>query len=521
MIQMRARLGKLVVISFILIVTCLQIDNIVHRASLASLDSDEATTILASLGILKTGLPTLPSGQIYWRALTSHYGDALSIFLFGDNEIGWRALSILSISLLLAVPAALFLRRNMLFSAVLWVVLIGYSHLIDAIAVSARMYGLYVTLNTMCYLATVYGRYIKWNLKGVLYIALFVVTGMTHAHFVIFIPGLLLINFWDAWRSETRFARLKTPSFGAPLAGLITALFLHLREHHFPRAFSNPSSLSPALAEHMDVIYPFTTLKNGTHTVFLGLCACVAVVAIIGRYRKQEKGKRDEALTTAIQLLVINCMAYGAVSIALPFKKVCYVTPLYPIMVLLLCVSVNLFTKTWNRRAVWILVPIAAFLYFPIIQQEVSTCWKPLKHDRWRDIKKWVDVNQAIIISPEPEIAFLRLGRIDHEVRTLGVNAEKRCGEVKDDQFGNSYIYSRCTLSKVLSAASGPVVYSGGRSRFNGTIKRSLSDEIKKVFLFVGEFDGQDLFCYPRNRSCNNLYKLNTISLTAHQKVNE
>ena len=51
---------------------------------------DEVYTLMAALGIFKTGLPTMPSGLIYSRAFPLTYLTAVSVTLFGRSELAVR-----------------------------------------------------------------------------------------------------------------------------------------------------------------------------------------------------------------------------------------------------------------------------------------------------------------------------------------------------------------------------------------------------------------------------------------------
>lgn len=71
---------------------------------------DEATSILAARGLLENGVPILPSGQEYDRAILSTYTIAASIKLFGNSEFAARLPS--AILGALAIPLTFLLGKR-------------------------------------------------------------------------------------------------------------------------------------------------------------------------------------------------------------------------------------------------------------------------------------------------------------------------------------------------------------------------------------------------------------------------
>ncbi|MEX0729666.1 MAG: glycosyltransferase family 39 protein [Aquisalimonadaceae bacterium] len=71
--------------------------------------ADEKYTFPAALGVLETGLPLLPSGMLYPRALLQSYLMAGSVMLFGDSEWAFRLPS--AVVGTLCIPLAYLLGR--------------------------------------------------------------------------------------------------------------------------------------------------------------------------------------------------------------------------------------------------------------------------------------------------------------------------------------------------------------------------------------------------------------------------
>jgi 4-amino-4-deoxy-L-arabinose transferase-like glycosyltransferase len=74
-----------------------------------SLNTDEARLTLAADGVLRTGLPVMPSGRIYTRGLLNGYVIAGSFALMGRNDFAARLPSVLAGALL--VPVVFLLGR--------------------------------------------------------------------------------------------------------------------------------------------------------------------------------------------------------------------------------------------------------------------------------------------------------------------------------------------------------------------------------------------------------------------------
>ena len=74
-----------------------------------------------------------------------------------------------------------------------------------------------------------------------------------------------------------------------------------------------------------------------------------------------------------------------------------------------------------------------------------------------------------MVISSEPEIAFLSLGKIDHEVRSIGVTADSKKNHVADDQFRLSYVHSLYTLNTLQRHAEVHILCTCSKPRLYGT----------------------------------------------------
>ena len=68
-----------------------------------SIVTDDGISLLAARGILEHGYPILPSGLVYDRAYLAHYALALSLALFGTNDFGIAASSLVAAGALLVL----------------------------------------------------------------------------------------------------------------------------------------------------------------------------------------------------------------------------------------------------------------------------------------------------------------------------------------------------------------------------------------------------------------------------------
>ena len=104
------------------------------------LHGDEDLTALSALGILRSGLPTLPSGLIYPRSPLHLYMAALSFWIFGVSEWALRLPSVLAGTL--GIVFAFFMGRRFLPPKwnILFVLIIALNPWMITYSQTARMY---------------------------------------------------------------------------------------------------------------------------------------------------------------------------------------------------------------------------------------------------------------------------------------------------------------------------------------------------------------------------------------------
>jgi len=107
---------------------------------------DEGISILAAEGITKYGYPQLPSGMIYERSLLYHYLLAGQILVFGKSEMATRAINIILVLCSLFLLFKIVKLKNGLIAGIFALLILIFSPIEMAHALSARMYILYQVL---------------------------------------------------------------------------------------------------------------------------------------------------------------------------------------------------------------------------------------------------------------------------------------------------------------------------------------------------------------------------------------
>ena len=111
-----------------------------------SLHGDEETTSMAALSVIERGLPYMPSGMFYPRAILQSYIIAASVWLFGVSEWSLRFPSVLAGSL--GILVAFYLGKRFLTPKfnIIFILIIALNPWMIKISQTARMYVFFSTV---------------------------------------------------------------------------------------------------------------------------------------------------------------------------------------------------------------------------------------------------------------------------------------------------------------------------------------------------------------------------------------
>lgn len=473
-----------------------------HAAGTTWASSDEAGSILASKEILSTGLPRVPSQKIYYRSLLPHYLSALSIAVAGDNPLGWRGASLLAYALLLIVPALMLMRRGPAMLGPCWALLAGSPAPMLAIAVSGRMYLIYTFFSTMAVLLAVLWQPLRWNWQGWVYFWICAAVGLSHEHFVVFLPGLMLCALLTLIknRNEISLARFcLSPMPVAPLFALAVAVFIHFSEPLIPNVFENYTSGLRLMGGDPSWIYPLTILRQSPVSPLLVLLLFLAA--------------SRRGIGTSVAFPIILLTSYVAVALMLPAAYSYYILPLWPVF--LLAVFGFLIRDEAERNLdIWpplstgaavLLIVFASgaeasieqrarsfdasysFLVDPPVSQE----------NRWARVRQFALATNATIITSDPEILLLHhIGPVAAHVRALNVPAATPCSVVMDDYMALPFVHHNCQLDDIVQKAgvkNTPVLFLG--SRLSDAVGVENARSIQTRFTKKGTVEDLQIYC--------------------------
>lgn len=473
------------------------------------MNSDEAASVIAAQGIVKHGLPLVPSGQIYYRSPLSHYLDALSILVLGDNELGWRGASLAAFGLLALLPGLLLIRRGVPALGPLWALVVALAIPIQNTAHSARMYMVYTFFCTLSVLLAVFWSPMRFNRRGVIYLLSAVAAALSHQHYVVFIPGLLVIAVADWLCSRTVSLRqfLRSPLFVAPLVALAIALLFQLGDNGnlLPNAWANTASQGMPMGRARSFLFPLEIFSDCSAIQPGIFFVCLAIVTFAWR-------RRLPVSLTAARLILILLIAYALCSYLLPYQLSYYVTPLWPLFYFSIF-SISLCDSVPVGRAARVL-SIAAFAGLAVLLLTTEfhfhrrarifiDGWRSLTDEpsptprrQWEALRRFVDERRPVVISSEPEIPMPRVGHVSAHVRSYGVAAPSACSEVIDDFQPIPFAHHPCILERIIAdarARSRSVLFIG--ARLGGTVGRDNTNYIRSKFTRIGQVDGEEIYC--------------------------
>jgi len=473
-----------------------------QKAEYRIINSDEATTVLASQGVLKTGVPTLPSGLIYYRSPVSHYLNALSIASLGDKPIGWSGASIISYWLLLLTINVYLTSSSRPWLGVFVVILIGLNPLIVEAAASPRMYMVYTFFATLTNIWLLSKRPPRFNRAGWVYLAFALIAAFSHEHFILMTPGLfvggLMLYFMGGQKLDRSI--IKSPLFMVPICGSLAALLIHFADVHLPYSWANMASNPTSLGRNANLAYPIETLfENSVMQPYL--------VIVLAWLFSLSKVKLSREL---VFLLIASIFAILGIGVTLPHLLPKYVTPIVPVFILTLTGFGLGHSSFGVKRIQWISLMLILGLVFLghskiskfttvqtalAIQKQVNS---PEMIIKWNNVREFIQENGALVLSSDPEVVYLRTRlRVDYEPRTLGVRAPSECEYAYDDQFGHPYIHSMCILQKVLIENSGrPVIFIGTRLT---SVLNGVGQFIRINFRRLPSIGRQEAYCLDQN----------------------
>ncbi|UPJ41958.1 hypothetical protein IVB40_32560 [Bradyrhizobium sp. 40] len=495
------------------LIACFVAAVAIHSSATTLASSDEATSIFASRQITATGLPRVPSQQIYFRSLIPHYLTAASIALFGDNPLGWRGASIAAYGLLLLLPALMLRERGPSWLSPLWVLAVGTLPTMLKAAESARMYMIYILFVSLAVCQAVLWRPLRWNGAGWLYLLTCILAASSHEHFVVFVPGLLCAAGLSLYPLDPlcRRAALMSPMVVAPLAGFLSAVFWHLSEPYIPNVFMNVTGGVRLFAGNPSVTYPLEVLADSPLPMLLVLIATVAYV--------WRQGK-SVAHSLAIPATVIFAVTFASVCVTMPANYDYYVSPLWPALVLAICATAVNDQQTSGSSSGYARSAAAALLmlFTAVVGSSPSSAIHsaqrvyalgvkrpPPEWRKWSALRSFALTADALIITSNPEI--LQLNHIEPivaHVRHYKVSAASPCDVVMDDYLPVPFAHHTCQMDQLIATADGdkkPILFIG--NRLGDTIGAENTSYIRTRFKRVGAVDDQEVYCY--GRGCDTL----------------
>jgi hypothetical protein len=370
------------------------------------------------------------------------------------------------------------------------------------------MYMVYTCFATLSVAFAVFWRPQRFDRRGILYLLCCIGAATSHQHFVLFVPGLMLLGARD-WLLRgpcTIRQLLRLPTVVAPTVALALVLTLHLGENYLPRAFKNLSSTPTNMAAASNFAYP---LRVAAVALPLSLLTLLGVMIGLALLQRRRPGHND--LTTALTAILVT--AYLALSLTLPNPIEFYVAPVLPVLVLaIVSVAVVRFRRRTSPAAV--AAVLVLLVGAGVVRQnytsstvvdararlaELTEVPSQQAELRWLLLREWANERNAVVLTSEPEIALLRLDRADYHVRNYGVPAEAPCDLLVDDGFAIPYAHSKCQIDAATGEglrAGRPVVFVGTRLKRGGTIWKPLSRYIRKRFGYIGTIDSVDVYCY-------------------------
>jgi hypothetical protein len=493
----------------LVLITIFYVGGVVrHAAGTTVASSDEAGSILASKEILSYGLPLVPSHRIYYRSLLPHYLGALSIALVGDNALGWRGASLLAYALLLIIPALMLMRRGPPLLGPCWAALAGSPPAMLGVAISGRMYMIYIFFAAMATLLAVLWQALRWNWRGWMYFSACAAAACSHEHFVVFVPGLILcaLPAWIKNREKISLARFcLSPIVATPIFALALVLFWHFSEPLIPNVFQNYTSGLRLMGGSPSWVYPLNVLSQSPMSPLLIL---LLFLVCTGR------SKLEFESTSAVGFSAILVTSYVAVSLMLPAKYPYYILPLWPVFLLAIFAVLmrnNGEPRRPDGRSPFVAVGALATLLFAVgaeasVDQRLGNLnasynflvEEPLSHaPRWEQLRQFAQKTGAVIITSDPEILLLHhLEPVVAHVRTLNVPADTPCSIVMDDYITVPFAHSPCQLDGILADANlknSPVLFVG--SRLGDSVGYRVTQSIRARFTKTGTVDNLEIYC--------------------------
>lgn len=195
------------------------------------MDTDEARLALAAEGVLRTGLPVLPSGRIYTRGLLNAYAIGSSFALLGPSDFAARVPSVVAGALLVPV---MFLLGRILAGTTAGLGVAAFTALADPLVQSSRsawvssIFLVLLILATYCCYRGFVHRRGPWQVAGT---GLACLTLLSYEFAVLLLGGLgLFLGFQVArrdyswYRGRTTCTALLLALGGVVLFGALTVM---------------------------------------------------------------------------------------------------------------------------------------------------------------------------------------------------------------------------------------------------------------------------------------------------------
>jgi uncharacterized membrane protein len=201
-----------------------------YQINIPSYWLDEGHTINAIKGIYDYGFPKMISGEVYSKHWLFYYLSYFSTLIFGNNELGYRAVSIIFGTA--TIPLS-FLFSKKIFKdyhiAILTSILVSLNQFQIAWSRQARSY----TMLQFFFLLSVYFLYKlieKFNLKNLTYwLASSLLCFLSHPMGGVIVPVgiiILIISYWQEIKNFDYQILLKKLNFQLIIAGLLLAFIL-------------------------------------------------------------------------------------------------------------------------------------------------------------------------------------------------------------------------------------------------------------------------------------------------------
>ena len=400
--------------------------------NMPTLDTDAVFSVEAAQSIIKTGIPIKNiTGQFYDRDLLAHYILAGSIFLFGDNNIGYiipsMFFSVLVLILIYLLGRKITNNKLVIFLSVMFV---GISGIENTYAINPRSYMQF----QFFFLLTIlffYKGFIEKNKKhGIITIFLYLFTILSHYSGIILAPilSLYLLATNKNWYKKTMVLTFITIviifSYIVLFVNQSTVVSDIVLSAKNVEGKNGSSPVGMSFILHNYILIIFTLLPLLSVFIFVGTFFVV-------------KNKNVKQL----YFYYIFWSSLFLISIFSTFASIKYFLFIFPLLTLLSLDGINKFTQAvvgkQNSAKIFFLILLSLF---SLIISTNHISFKSYFTD-YSDIISYISKNKQpkdIIICTDPTICLFYLNKCDYFLRQYYDKKNKIYTKLSQD-YKNQY----------------------------------------------------------------------------------